>query len=80
MMSFLRGAHIVPFRGKIDDVIADSVLIPKVNIAHPMGAYMLPELCLCRRHVTMQFFCAGKGFWGGAFMHDGSDPLPASPN
>ena len=32
------------------------MLIPKVDIAHPVSAQVLPKLCLGWRHVTMQFF------------------------
>ena len=36
MISFLRGEHIVPFVGEVYDVVANGVLIPKMNIAHLM--------------------------------------------
>ena len=58
MIDFLRGAHIVLFRGKVDDVTPNQVLPSKMYAIDAMCTQPGPELCLCHRLILAQLACA----------------------
>ena len=58
MIDFLRGAHIVLFRGKADDVTPNRVLPSKMYAIDAMCTQPGPELYLCHRLILAQLACA----------------------
>jgi len=77
-MSFRRGAHIVPFRGKVHDILSEGMLIAEVDARHAVRPESCPKFDLGRRHIAMQLFCPPEDFRRGAFMH--LTPTLPSPN
>ena len=68
---------------EVYDVVANSVLVSKMDIAHAMGSQVCPEFGFWFGHFTVKSFCAREDFWCGAFMHRAFDPLcpsDISPN
>ena len=54
---------------EVYDVVANSVLVSKMDIAHAMGSQVCPEFGFWFGHFAVKSFCAREDFWCGAFMH-----------
>ena len=63
---------------EVHDVVADGVLVPKMDVAHAMCSQVYPELGFGGSLFAVQLFGACEDFGCGAFMQ--LDPLPTSPN
>lgn len=64
---------------KVNDVVTDGMLIPKMDIAHTVRTQVFPKFGFRFGHVAMKLFGAPEDFRRGAFMQLDPRPPPCLP-